>query len=175
MTSSVRARRATARGGLYLWRVRKPHAPLGLPIIGRHFGYGGMTNSYSCRELEHLTGRSPRLRPDQYKEPASWSDLEPKCYRILPLPDSWTRGELGRVVVKALETCLIGVTCPVYNEDQQPPWNVRKISRARAARMRTERDSVGKKWSASVRLGLRWLVYTAVLGIVIMMWQKGWI
>jgi hypothetical protein len=174
----ARFRRATARGGLYLWRVRKPHAVLGLPFIGRHFGYGGMTNSYSCRELEHLTGRSPRLRPAQYKLPASWSDLEPKCYRVLPLPDSWTEGSeptLGRQVTKALETVLIGLACPVYNDKQQPPWNVRKISRARAARMRAERDAVGRKWSAGARLVVRCLIYALVAWIVIMMWQKGWI
>lgn len=176
--TQVRARRVSYRGGLYLWRVRKPHAVLGLPLVGRHFGYGGMTNSYSCRELEHLTGRSPRLRPDQYKEPASWSDLEPRCYRVLPLPDSWTRGSeptIGRQVTKGLETVLIALTCPVYNDKQQAPWNMRKISRSRARRMRAEREAVGTKWSAGARLAVRWLIYALVTWAVIMMWQKGWI
>jgi hypothetical protein len=163
------------RGGLYVWRTRKPHAILGLPFIGRHFAYGGMTNSYSCRELEHLTGRSPRLRPAQYKVPANWSDLEPKCYRVLPLPDSWTNGRYGRVIVKALESALIGLTCPVYNETQQAPWNLRRISRARAARMRAERDTVGKSWSARGRFVIRMAIYAAIAFALIMAWQKGWI
>ena len=172
MTARTYARpRARCRGGLYVWRVRKPHAILGLPIIGRHFGYAGMTNSYSCRELEHLTGRSPRLRPDQYKLPASWSDLEPRCYRLLPLPDSLTRSEFGRVIVKGLETALIGLTCPVYNDKQQAPWNLRKISRERAARMRDQRDT-NRGLATQGRFVLRMLIYAVATFLIIWGWTQ---
>lgn len=165
-----RPARRRARGGLYLWRVRKPHAVLGLPIIGRHNGYGGMTNSYSCRELEHLTGRSPRLRSSQYKLPATWSDLEPRCYRVLPLPDWLVLTPLGRRIVKGLETVLIAVTCPVYNETQQAPWNMRRIRPRRAAAMRAERDRHGRK-AAGARFALRCLIYVMILTVAILMWR----
>ena len=90
-------------GGLYVWRVDKPHALLGWPIIGRHFGYGGMTNSFYHRELQHLAGSVKYGRL-----PAYWSDLRPKCYRI-PLPNFILHGHYRRKITFALETLLIGV------------------------------------------------------------------
>lgn len=126
------------RGGLYVWRTDKPHALIGLPFIGRHFAYTGMTNSYYHREAQHLQGSVTygTLR-------ASWSDLRPKCYRILPLPGLITHGRHRRKIMKALETLMIYALCPVYNDKQQAPWNLRRKSRQAAARERARRDLLG--------------------------------
>ena len=129
------------KGGLYVWRVDKPHAFLGLPFVGRHFGYAGMTNSYYFRAQQHLNG-SVRYGT----VPARWSDLRPKCYHILPLPD-WllkSKNKWRRRFVRLLETIMIGLLCPVYNETQQAPWNIRKISKAKAAAQRAARDELGR-------------------------------
>jgi len=129
------------KGGLYVWRVDKPHAFLGLPFVGRHFGYAGMTNSYYFRAQQHLTGSTKygAVR-------APWSDLRPKCYRVLPLPANLlkSKNKWRRRLVKGMETCLIAVTCPVYNDTQQAPWNIRKISKAKAAAQRAARDELGR-------------------------------
>ena len=151
----------TTRGGLYVWRTDKPHAWLGLPIIGRHFAYGGMTNSYSAREGQHLRGSVT-----YGSAPASWSDLRPKCYRLLPLPRVITHGKHRRKIMKALETLMIYALCPVYNVTQQPPWNLRKVSRARAVRERARRDDLGIGYRFA-RWALRMLAYIAVISGVI--------
>jgi hypothetical protein len=148
------------RGGLYVWRTRKPWAIFGLPLIGRHFAYAGMTNCYAAREGQHLNGSVTYNKPA-----ASWSNLKPKCYRVLPLPDWMTHDELGRKFVKALETLLIALTIPVYNEQQQAPWNLRKISRREAARQRAERDAFGFSMTFLHAL-LHWLVW-AILGVAL--------
>lgn len=148
-----------SRGGLYVWRTRKPHALLGLPIIGRHFAYDGMTGSFYHREGQHLNGS------EQYKKAAaSWSDLDPKCWTI-PLPDWLFRGPLRRKFVEKLESCLIGITCPVYNERQQPRWNFRKISRKKAAEQRALRDkmTLGSRLTYSVLASLvRWTIFITI-------------
>lgn len=149
----------SARGGLYMWRTDKPHSFLGLPIIGRHFAYGGMTNSYSAREGQHLRGSVT-----YGSAPASWSDLRPKCYRLLPLPALITHGKHRRKIMKALETLMIYALCPAYNDKQQPPWNLRKISRAKAARERARRDDLGMAYRA-----MRWTVRMLINGAIIAM------
>lgn len=134
-------------GGLYVYRVRKHWAIIGLPIVGRHFGYGGMTNSFAARREQHLKGS------DFYKKPAaSWSDLDPKVYEI-GLPDWMVRSRWGRRLTVALETIMIAVLCPVYNDRQQAPWNLRKISRAKAKVLRAERDLGGfmpNRWVTAI-------------------------
>lgn len=129
------------KGGLYVWRVDKPHAFLGLPFVGRHFGYGGMTNNYYFRAQQHLTGS---VRYDA--APARWSDLRPKCYKVLPLPAHLlkSRNKWRRRFVRLLETVMIWLLCPVYNDTQQPPYNIRKISKAKAAAQRAARDELGR-------------------------------
>ena len=147
------------RGGLYLWRTRKPHALIGLPLIGRHNGYVGMTGSYSAREGQHLYG-SVLYGTD----PASWSDLDPKCYQILRLPDFLLRGRWRRRFVKTLETVAIYLLLPVYNERQQAPWNFRKVSRKAAKRARANRGDYGMAYRA-MAFGLR--MSLNVIGIFI--------
>jgi hypothetical protein len=115
--------------GTYGWRTKKPHAPLGLPIIGRHWGYIGQTGSRWHRDRQHLHGDAR-----WGSAPASWSDLEPKRY---PLPCLFPQWRWSRELSELLWTWLL---CPVYPEKKQPPWNLRRISRARAARMREARD-----------------------------------
>lgn len=165
-----------SRGGLYLWRTRKPWAVFGLPIIGRHFGYGGRTSSFYHREGQHLgqerNGGSAKMK-DASKE-ASWSDLSPKCYRI-PFPDwmsatPWRRKNL----VEPLETVLIALTCPVYNVDQQPPWNLRKIDRKTAAKQRAYRDAAGSL-RRIVQGGIVMTQLTLAVGIVYGLIVAGWL
>lgn len=155
------------RGGIYAWRTRKPWALIGLPLIGRHWAYIGMTNSYSAREGQHLRGS------ELYgTRPASWSDLRPRCYRILPLPALITHGRHRRKIMQAIETLLIWTLCPVYNERQQGVWNLRRISRRRAAQARVARDTFG----FSVRLvgfGWRAVMWGIIWGVLLYAWSEG--
>jgi hypothetical protein len=146
------------RGGIYLWRTNKPNALLGLPLFGRHNAYVGMTNSYAARGDQHLLGSVT-----YGKAPASWSDLKPKCYKILPLPAIITHGKHRRKIMKAFETAAIGLLIPVYNVTQQAPWNLRKISRNAAAQQRRQRDEYGIGYKIA-RLALRVAVGIGTLG-----------
>lgn len=154
------------KGGLYVWRCDKPHAVIGLPMIGRHFGYGGMTNSYYWRGKQQLEG-SVKYGTVPY----SWSDLRPKRYKVLPLP-GWllhSRNKWGRRFVRLLETVMIGLLCPVYNDTQQAPWNLRKISKAKARAQRAARDRMGKAAIVG-RAFVRWAFWAAAIALVIMIW-----
>lgn len=161
---------AKYRGGLYVWRVDKPHAIIGLPFIGRHFGYGGMTNSYYWRGKQQLEG-SEKYGTAAY----SWSDLRPKRYKILPLPACLldSKHKWRRRLVKGLETVMIGLLCPVYNLDQQAPWNLRKISKSKALAQRKARDELGKTAKLArfiARMGF-WLVLVTIASVG---FAKGW-
>lgn len=117
------------RQGVYVWRTRKPHAPLGLPLVGRHFAYVGQTSSRWHRDRQHGAGDT------RYgAQAASWSDLEPKVYALPCLFPQW---RWSRELSELAWTWLL---CPVYPERKQPPYNLRRISRHRAARMRARRD-----------------------------------
>lgn len=125
------------RRGCYGWRVRKPHAPLGLPLIGRHWGYVGQTSSRWHRDNQHASGDT------RYgARSASWSDLDPKVY---PLPCLFPQWRWSREFSEWVWTWLL---LPVYPEKKQAPWNLRRISRARAARQRAARDErrAGRGW-----------------------------
>jgi hypothetical protein len=149
----------STRGGLYVVRADKPHSFLGLPIIGRHFAYAGMTNSFAARQGQHERGSVI-----YGSAPASWSDLRPKFYR-LPLPYVLTHPKFGRKGMKALETVLIYALCPVYNVTQQPPWNLRKMTRTHAARERARRDDLGVNYRVG-RWAVRMTVYLLIAFIV---------
>jgi len=152
-------------GGLYVWRTDKPHAIIGLPIIGRHFAYAGMTNSYYWREQQQLKG-SVKYGTAPY----SWSDLRPKRYKVLPLHPFWTHGRHRRKVMKALETLLIWVLCPVYNDTQQAPYNLRRISRRSAAAQRVARDELGIA-ARYAKAFLRLCVWVMLIIAAIMIWR----
>lgn len=127
------------RGGIYLIRCDKPGALLGLPFIGRHNAYTGMTNSFYFRERQHFYGSSV------YGSAAKpFSDLRPKFYRICPLPAFITDEKIiGRRIMWLIETVFIWLTFPVYNVTQQPPYNLRKIKPHKADAQRVARMKLG--------------------------------
>lgn len=120
--------------GLYLWRVKKPHAPIGLPIIGRRNGYVGQSSSRYHRDRQHLHGDSTYGAPG-----ASWSDLAPKAYPLPCLFHGWKWARLAQ------ERIWITLLLPVYNVQGQAPWNLRRVSRARARDQRWARDARRRK------------------------------
>ncbi len=129
MGRSRKRRRTWRERGCYAWRTRKPHAPLGLPVIGRHTAYVGQTSSRWHRDRQHLSGDA------RYGSlPAPWSDLAPKRY---PLPCLFPQWRWSRELSEWAWTWIL---CPVYPVKKQPPWNLRRIGRDRAARQRAARD-----------------------------------
>ena len=144
--------------GNYLVRTRKPHAPLGLslrwlllaatvlgsalyvadgwwwlaPLLllfsGRHTAYVGQTSSRYHRDRQHRGLDTARGVPA-----SPWSDLEPRWYPLPSLP--WWKW--SRELSEKLWTWLL---CPVYPVPNQPVWNLRRISKTRAAAQRAARD-----------------------------------
>lgn len=147
-------------GGVYVYRTRKPGSLLGLArlpwwspavvtiasvsilyftggpwlfgliglfITGRHFAYVGETVSFKDRHGEHINGGGRWKRGAQ-----PWSDLDPVCVARIPLP-RW------KWLLRAIETALIVVLAPVYN-DKKNKWNMRRITLASARRMRSRRN-----------------------------------
>jgi len=114
------------RGGVYIYRTRKPGARYNLPVLSRHFGYVGQTSSFWHRHRQHM-GRTTNV----VTVAKPWADLYPVCYRI-SLPNwKWLR-----LVVEAL---LIWALMPVYNV-QLNRSNPRRITPAEARRHRAVRD-----------------------------------
>jgi len=115
------------RGGVYLYRARKPGARYNIPILSRHFAYAGETNSFHHRHLQHTVGGGT------YNAVAKpWADLDPVCVLRIPLPDwKWLR--------LSVETVLIVLTWPVYNHKKNL-WNPRRIPLSVAHRQRMARD-----------------------------------
>lgn len=142
--------------GNYAWRTRKPHAPFGIstrwlaagavllglglyvaggwwwlaPLLlifsGRHWAYVGQTSSRYHRDRQHR-GLDPRHNA------SPWSDLDARVYPLPSLPWwKWSR-ELS-------EWFWTIVLLPVYPVPKQAPWNLRRISKASAARQRGARD-----------------------------------
>lgn len=157
-----------SRGGVYIWRTRKPGALLGWPVIGRHFAYVGQTKSFAHRKRQHLGRPIPN---DPYASTgAPWCDLAPRCYEI-PLPNF-------RPILLLAEWILSAVLLPVYNVKPKIPWNPRRISRYRAIQMRATRDSRSRRPHAvalAARLvgALRW--YHLVGTVVLVSVGVGWI
>lgn len=112
------------KGGVYVWRVDHH-----LNRARRVTGYVGETTSYYFREKDQLgLGRAGGM--------ASWSDLNPKRYKVIPLP--WWL--CWKWVLRPLETLVILATWPVYN-DAKNRWNPRRVSRRQAAMDRARRDA----------------------------------
>jgi hypothetical protein len=143
--------------GVYIFRTRKPHAPVGLPIIGRHVGYVGQTNSFDHRIRQHLYGGGQFMA-----KPKPWADLTPRPYYI-HLPN-W---KPLRILVELL---LIWTLCPVYNVQRQPIYNIRRIRPKAAVRHRAMRDRMPAAWVA--HLLIRWAVLAAVAGLVYLAWLR---
>ncbi len=137
------------RAGCYVWRTRKPNAPIGLPIIGRHFAYVGQSNNHERRAGEHLNGSV------KYGTlPAPWSDLDPRRYLLPCLFSHWKWARLAQ------ETMWIVIFWPVYN-DQKNRWNPRRIKRYAAVAQRAARDKARGMGMIGVNFG-RMLVRGAV-------------
>jgi hypothetical protein len=147
-------------GGVYVYRTRKPSSLIGLLRIparwcwvafvpcalllhftggawwfaflvllatGRHFAYVGETVSFKDRHGEHIDGGG-RWK----KRSAAWSDLDARCVLRIPI-GKW------KPLLRFVETLLIFFCQPVYNEKKNM-WNLRRITRASALRMRLRRD-----------------------------------
>lgn len=160
------SRRTWREAGCYLHRARKPHAPLGLPIIGRHNAYCGETSARRYRDAQHLGALVPGARYAGTE--ASWSDLDVKIY---PLPCAFPNNATAR---KIQETLWIALLKPVYNV--QKNWlNPRCISRKKALALRAARQLNGRTFSlprAAYRL-LFALVFWPTLGYALayLLWE----
>jgi len=149
---------------IYVYRTRKPRAPLGLPFISRHFGYGGRTSDPARRHHEHTVGGKGRWgnRPAQ-----PWSDLEPTRHVVFKLK---SRTEF---MTHLLEVLVIrGLLC-VYN-DKLNRGNPRRISLTRARWQRVLRDKYGRAAMWGELIG-RYLIIlsTVVLSYLIYRWMFG--
>jgi hypothetical protein len=139
---------------IYVYRGRKPHAPIGLPVIGRHFVYGGRTCDPGARDSEHMTGVSRRSSG----EPSPWSDLDVRRYTVFskkPRPE-WLTAFLERLVIK-------GLFC-VYNWQDRNRLNPRTIPPKKARVQRANRDRTGG-FSTMSRFVFRVLVYVSLIGL----------
>ena len=141
------------KGGIYLIRCRKPGAFLGLPLLGRHTAYVGMTNSYYHRERQHFHGDT-----HWGSAPKPWADLKPKFYKIIPLPNV-------RFLMHIVEAVMIWLLCPVYNVQLQPPYNLRRCTSTKARSQRWARDQLGIGYKI-MRTAVRGALLLAVLGVV---------
>jgi hypothetical protein len=116
------------KGGVYVYRTRKPASRLRVPLLSYHVGYVGETSSFYHRDQQHRYGLSAhgpcRAKP--------WADLIVSCYRI-PLPNwRWLR--------RAVEQVLIFALAPVYNHKGNL-WNPRRVPLGEALRQRADRDA----------------------------------
>lgn len=122
--------------GVYVFRTRRPGLLGRIPLIGRHFAYVGESSAVRMRRRDHLEGSV------KYNAlPKPWTDLKPSWY-FIPLP--WA----PKVVLRSVETVLILLFWPVYN-DQKNRWNPRRIPLKAAKRQRGSRDVVF--WSFNFR------------------------
>lgn len=126
------------KGGIYLARTNKPYSIFGMPLIGRHNGYTGQSNTYKLRWPQHVQGGG------KFKSTAKpWSDLDPEFHRILPLP-AWLFLHAPKVV-NFLEGVCIVLTAPVYNVELNK-WNPRRISVEKQKKQRAWRNGTVGWW-----------------------------
>lgn len=156
------SRKSWREAGCYVWRTRKPSAPFGFPLIGRHFAYVGETGSRYHRDPQHIVGGGT-----YGAVPKSWSDLDPKVYPLPCLFPNWAAAR------KAQETLWTFLLWPVYPVAKNR-WNPRRISPDKAMRQRYERERMGRG-SAWMRAAVRWSVGVALLaaGIVSFVQHSG--
>lgn len=137
---------------MYIFRTRRPGLFGRVPLLGRHFGYVGMSTHVYTRKLVHLKGSM------KYNAlPKPWSDLKPTWYYIpMPLAPKW--------LLLSVETALIALLWPVYNH-QKNLWNPRRIPLKSAKRQRGSRDVCG--WSFNFRLAhfVLWIVAIGIFWI----------
>lgn len=150
-------RRGWRQAGCYVHRTRKPSAPLGLPIIGRHTAYVGETSSRYHRDRQHRYGGGT------YGATAKmYSDLDLKIY---PLPCLFPNNATAR---KAQEWLYIKLMLPVYNV-QHNRHNPRRITPRQAERQRWARDAARGKYGVGFNIGrmlARWAIGLALLAVI---------
>lgn len=115
------------KGGVYVYRGRKPFSWFNIPFLSRHFIYVGETVSFKLRHEQHTRGDTVRTTPQQ-----PWADLDPRCVLRIPLPP-W------KWLLRSVETVLIVLTWPVYNHKKNL-WNPRRIPLSTAQHQRYLRD-----------------------------------
>lgn len=131
----MRAPRWTMPGEVYAYRTRKPGALLGLPLIGRHWGYVGQTRNPKMRDREHLEGGG------RYgAAPKDWADLEPRRYVLFRLK------HCPQWVLDLAEVVAIRLLLPVYNV-QHNRGNPRRVKPAVARAQRRGREMTRMSWS----------------------------
>lgn len=140
------------KGGVYVYRARKPGARFRIPLLSWHFAYVGETVSFHYRHLQHTKGGG---RYSAIAKP--WADRDPYVWLRIPLPDwRWLR--------LAVETLVIVLVWPAYNV-RKNRWNPRRITPRVAANQRAQRDIHG--WSFNYTWwhwfwmmgGVLWLLY----------------
>lgn len=145
------------QAGCYVWRTRKPHAPLGLPFVGRHFAYVGETGSRYHRDPQHVRGGGT------YGAVAKpWSDLDPKVY---PLPCLFPNSQRSRLFHEKLYTRILLPVYPTENNTGNP----RRITSEHAQAQRAARDRLGKS-VVIVQMLVRWLVSATVLSCALLLY-----
>jgi hypothetical protein len=157
------------RGGVYVWRTRKPGAAYNLPIISRHFAYVGQTSSFWHRDRQHrgwtqtIGGpRDPLYLMGTETPGKPWMDLDPAVYHV-GLPNwKWLR--------LAIEAMLIWALFPVYNV-QLNRHNPRRITPYMAGVHRAMRDR-GRR-PINFRLVHAWIWCVAVLVAAWLMHKGG--
>ena len=146
---------------IYVYRCRKPHAPVGLPFISRHFAYGGRTVDPKARDREHLVGGKGRFG---VRAPQPWSNLEPTRHVVFPLKSR------TRLTTHLLEVLVIrGLLC-VYNH-QHNLANPRRISLRRARIQRVLRDKYGRVAMAGELIG-RYLFLSIIAALAVYIWSR---
>jgi hypothetical protein len=111
------------KGGVYVYRARKPAARLRIPVLSYHFVYVGETTSFYHRHRQHTEQRP-------------WADLEPRVVARIPLP-SW------KWLLHLVEALVILAVWPVYNH-RKNLWNPRRVSLPMQAMQRRHRDRFGR-------------------------------
>jgi hypothetical protein len=163
MTMPSRAR-GWRECGCYVWRTRKPHAVLGLPLIGRHTAYVGETGSRYFRDQQHRFGDARYGASGK-----SWSDLGPKVY---PLPCflphvKWCREVQEKIWIKLL--------MPVYNTE----WNggnPRRIKPIKAQQQRWARDKIRQSTAGLIKINVLPAMARGVLMLLVLtgLIYSGW-
>lgn len=128
---------------IYVYRTRKPWAVWGLPVVGRHFAYGGRTNNPARRDMEHLRGGGP-----YHAVAKPWADLLPRRYVV------FRRKRRTELTTHLLEVLTIRLFMCVYNV-QFNTGNPRRIKPHDALRQRRLRDSSGR-WARLAAMGGRY-------------------
>lgn len=168
------------KGGVYVWRTKKPGALIGLPFTGclagavvacvwlhvigvawfiglavllfsgTHFAYVGETVSFYHRERQH---RGNLDTEDEFKSTGQpWADLNAKIVMRIPLPTS-ARSALGKRVQKMMLRSVESFFIVIFApvyNDAKNRWNPRRIPKAVAKAQRAARDRRARKG------GLRW-------------------